>query len=70
MFDALLCQNWLFSSPNRLTLQITLLYDEKKKSVHPYLTKSSCNETPHRLLSIIISMFLCMWCSLLRDFES
>jgi hypothetical protein len=24
-FDALLCRNWPFSSPNRLTLQITLL---------------------------------------------
>jgi hypothetical protein len=25
-FDALLCRNWLFSPPNRLTLQITLMY--------------------------------------------
>jgi len=24
-FDALLCQNWPFSSPDRLTLQITLI---------------------------------------------
>jgi hypothetical protein len=29
-FDALLRQNWLFSSPNRLTLGITLLYEEKE----------------------------------------
>jgi hypothetical protein len=26
-FDALLCRNWLFSPPNRLTLQIILLPD-------------------------------------------
>jgi hypothetical protein len=25
MFDALLCWNWSFSPPNRMTLQITLL---------------------------------------------
>ncbi len=25
-FDALLCRNWPFSPPNRLTLQITLMY--------------------------------------------
>jgi hypothetical protein len=26
-FDALLCRNWLFSPPNRLTFQIILLPD-------------------------------------------
>jgi hypothetical protein len=31
MFDALLRQNWLFSSPNRLTLRITFYYMRKEK---------------------------------------
>ncbi len=31
-FDALLRQNWSFSPPNRLTLRITLLFDENLQS--------------------------------------
>ncbi len=31
-FDALLCRNWPFSPPNRLTLRITLLFSLKKSA--------------------------------------
>jgi hypothetical protein len=32
-FDALLCRNWMFSAPNRLTLRITRL-GKAKHSTH------------------------------------
>ncbi len=34
MFDALLCRNWPFSPPNRVTLRITLLHQNCNLTLH------------------------------------
>ncbi len=33
-FDALLCRNWPFSAPNRLTLQITLMHKQSSQNLN------------------------------------